>query len=128
MYIIDQDIANEIARTQTMQSPLMKEWFMMTESQIDKEEVKLRNQIEKETNDHKVAKAVGAYLPLFIEHEAITGYINQTGKHDLRNLMPEILSAREAALYAQRDYRLHDQQVEKTIEVIRKLYGAMLEV
>lgn len=71
MYIIDQDIANEIARTQTMRSPLMKEWFMMTESQVDKVEVMLRNQIEKETNDYDVAKAVGAYLPLFIEHEAI---------------------------------------------------------
>jgi hypothetical protein len=128
MYIISQEIANEIARSQTMQNPLMKEWFMMTESNVEKEEAKLHDRIVKETSDSSVARAVVAYLPLFIEYEAISEYINHTGQHSLRRLLPEILSAREAALWAQRDYMMDDQQVEKTIEFIRKLYGALLEV
>lgn len=120
MYIIDQDIANEIAKSQTMKYREMLEMFRAIEDQAVEMESLLRREIFKLTNDDQVARAVVAYLPLLLEHKAITNYIDQTKNSQLRMMMPEILTADEAGLMAQREYLLDNVQLQHTINQIKK--------
>ena len=103
MYLIDQEIANKIAKTVLMKYPMMTIMFMVTEEQADAMEAKIRADVEKETGDDQVARAVAVYLPLYLENQAITKYIAQTKNQSLRSIMPEILTAEEMALMAQQD-------------------------
>ena len=119
MYTIDQDIANQIAQTQTMKYIEMEKLFKMDEEEADKYEMDLRKAVEIQS-DNTIARAVVAFLPLFLENQAITKYINQTGDRMLRNVMPEILSAEEVALMAQKDnISMDDNQITKTAQIIR---------
>lgn len=78
----------------------------------------LRKAVEIQS-DNTIARAVVAFLPLFLENQAIIKYINQTGDRMLRNVMPEILSAEEAALMAQKDnLSMDDDQITKTFQII----------
>src|SRR5665647_3639267 len=100
MYTIDQDIANQIAQSQTMKYIEMEKLFKMDEEEADNYEMDLRKAVELQS-DNTVARAVVAFLPLFLESWAITNYINQTKTMGLRAMMPEILTAEKAALMAQ---------------------------
>jgi len=119
MFTIYQDIANDIAKTVPMKYRQMKILFLMTEDQSDQYEVYQINQI---TADHgvRVARAVVAFSPLFLENEAITNYINKTEQQNLRNLMPEILTIEELISFARGDITMLDQKDEKAIVILLK--------
>jgi len=117
MYIIDQETANEIARTVKMKYPEMKRIFEMTEEDADQWEMKFRAEIE-EKADYEVARAVSTYLPLYLENWAITLYIRKKKNQGLRNMMPEILSPKEMALWAKKDLMyLAPEQITQIIDV-----------
>ena len=118
MYTIDQDIANQIAKKQTMKYIEMEKLFKMDEEEADKYEMDLRKAVEIQSDD-TIARAVVAFLPLFLESRAITNYINQTKTMGLRAMMPEILTAEEAALMAQMDITMNDNQVLLTAKIFR---------
>jgi len=120
MYTIDQDIANQIAQSQTMKYIEMEKLFKMDEEEADNYEMDLRKAVELQS-DNTVARAVVAFLPLFLESWAITNYINQTKTMGLRAMMPEILTAEKAALMAQKDnISMADNQITKTAQIIRE--------
>lgn len=120
MYTIDQEVANRIAQTHTMKYKEMEKLFFMKEEEADEYEMNLRNEVQRQSDD-TVARAVVAVLPLYLENHAITKYINKTGKRMLRNMMPEILTAEEAALIAQKDIMtMDDAQRKKTTQIIEK--------
>lgn len=91
----------------------------MTEEDADKWEIKLRDEITKKS-DKGVARAVVAFLTLYLENGAITRYIRKTKNQGLRNMMPEILSAEEMALMGQRDQMfLSPEQINKIALVVK---------
>jgi len=119
MYIIDQDIANEIANSQSLTTRWSTEIFKATEEEADRMELEIRAEVKAES-DYEVARAVAAYLPLYLENEAITKFISKKRAYSLRLMMPEILSPREAALMAQQDYMMTSEQTIQTIAQIKK--------
>ena len=120
MYTIDQEIANKIARTTPMKYREMEELFRMDEEAADQYEMELRKEVESQA-DGQVARAVVAYLPLYLESQAITSYINRTGNQMLRRMMPEILTAEEAAMMAQKDIMtLTVKQVNQVAQILRE--------
>ena len=127
MYTIDQDIANQIAQTQTMKYIEMEKLFKMDEEEADEYEANLRKEVTKQA-DKVVARAVVAFLPLFLESGAITNYINQTRTMGLRAMMPEILTAEEAALMAQMDIKMNDSQVILTAKIMRQIQARFRKV
>jgi hypothetical protein len=120
MYIIYQEIANKIAKTVELKYNLTKKMFKATEEQAEEIEIQLRKQITNETNSIKVAMAVSIYLPLLLENEAITQYLNKT-KENLRGLLPEILSPREAALIAQMDQMMTEKETIQAQDMFQRI-------
>jgi hypothetical protein len=104
MYLIDQEIANQIARTTPMKYPEMKKLFLMKEAAADRWEMNLRNKIEKQEGE-EVARVVAVYLPLYLENQAITRFLRRTKAQSLRMMMPEILTVEEMIYLAQQDLK-----------------------
>lgn len=120
MYLIEQETANQIAQSVAMKYPQMKALFQMTEEQADKWEMELRMEITSQT-DEVVARVVAVYLPLYLENQAITNFINKTRNRALRTMMPEILTAEEAVLIAQMDIlMITPEQKKKAIQKMKE--------
>src|ERR1035437_3698047 len=113
MYLIDQDVANKIA-LQPMKYLEMQNLFQSTEAEADQWEMESRKVVEKQA-DNQVARAVVIYSPLYLENKAITNYCQQHPQ--LRNQLPEILTAEEMALIAQKDILLSEEQVNQVIKL-----------
>ena len=124
MYTIDQEIANVMVQMLKPKHKAMLTLFSATEQQSLQMEANLRNLIEEQT-DPEVARAVVAYLPLFLEHEMITKYITRTKNKSLRQMMPEILTAEEMSQLAQMEMMSLTQQQLKIIATIAEEYRSL---
>lgn len=124
MYLIDQEIARVIAKEGSIK-PLEIDNLFMADSEEEAEilEQKIRLKITKKTGNSQIGRAVAIYSPLLWANKAITSYIQRTSDHSLRAVAPEVLTAEETALLAQRDLMLEDDEVLILIEQLR-LQGA----
>lgn len=117
MYLIDQDIANEIVK-EPMKYWLMKVLFESSEKEADEIGCMIRDETERQYGDN-VARAISIALPLLLEHKAITKYINNTNQYGLRSVLPEILSPNEGEYLARGDIMyMEKEDMQKTIEVL----------
>ncbi len=120
MYNIDQQIANEIARSEKLKSPIMREIFSATEATAEKLENKLRKEIAKETGSDLDGRAAIIVLPLLLESEAITSYLNKTGRN-LRHMLPEINDPKEGLFIAMNELpNLTPENLKSLMGVFRK--------
>src|SRR5690606_24477851 len=92
-----------------------------TDEEADRMELESRRKVAARTGMEQVGRAVSIFAPLLLEHEAITWYINRTQDYSLRKVAPEILSAEEAALWAQREMMISGEEFEI---LIQELIGA----
>jgi len=67
----------------------------------------------KETFEHNALSAFFSFGFLYLEHEAISKYIEKTNEHGLRNALPEILSQDEIWGFVQMERMLELNQLEK---------------
>ena len=117
MYLIQQDIANEIAKG-PMKYWLMKILFESSEEEAEKIESLIWNETEIQYSDN-VGRAISISLPLLLEHNAITKYINKTKRYELRMALPEILSPYEGAYLAKGDIMyMSKDEITQTIEAL----------
>lgn len=124
MYIIDQQIANQIAQTIPLQ--VMQSWFQAREEEVEELESGLINEIINETGACIVGVAVTAILPLVVESEAISRYINQTQDYSLRLYLPEIKTVHEARLLAEKEFTMTKKQGKKVEEKISQLWSQLI--
>jgi hypothetical protein len=123
MDLIDQDYANEIAQSEKLVYPITRKMFECTQDESDEMESDLYSKIKKETKSHIVAWAIATFLPLLLENKAISQYLTKTNQQFLRNKIPEILTAGEAALYANAEKnRMISPEEMKTIVQTLKRY------
>jgi hypothetical protein len=123
MYIIDQLIANEIARKMAVES--LKNWFLAREEEVEEMEAQLINELAIETGSCIVGVAVTAILPLLVEHEAITSYILETGERGLRLNLPEISTVKEARELAEKEFNLTAKQSRQVEEKLNQLWSQL---
>lgn len=116
MYLIDQEIANQVAQTTEMKYNLTERMFQATEEEAEAMEMEIRNQVEKETGSSQVARAVSIYLPLLLENEAL-----RKSKTNRKANIPEILTAREASLIAQREIMLNEKETQQTEQMLQRI-------
>lgn len=116
MYIIDQEIANQVAQTTEMKYNLTERMFQATEEEAEAMEMEIRSQVEKETGSSQVARAVSIYLPLLLENEALS-----KSKTNRKANLPEILTAREASLIAQREIMLNEKETQQTEQMLQRI-------
>jgi len=126
MYLIDQEIANEIAKRVPMKYPEIKRAFLMEEEEADQWEMAIRNEVEAQS-DRTVARVIGVYLVLLLENQAITKYIRMTKNQSLRTMMPEILTVEEMILMAQGDMIALSMDQEKKVRSVVIEYQARLK-
>ena len=124
MYLIDQQVANQIAQTVPLQA--MHTWFRVREEEIEEMEATFIDQITRETGTSIIGVAVTAILPILVESEAITKYISETGDNSLRTDVPEILTIQEAGLMAEREFTMTAKQAKKVEKKLSELWSQML--
>lgn len=96
---------NKIAQSQELQSPLGKYLFNLeSDEELDIFIDNLYSVLCAQGYYRRVASAVIELIPLSLENIAISRYICDTNSIDLRNALPEILSADEALIYAIGDH------------------------
>lgn len=119
MYLIEQEIANEIARERRIKQPEVRAIFEAeTEEEAEVLEQKIRDNMTRKTGNSQIGRAMAVYSPLLWAHESITSYIQRTGDQSLRRVAPEVLTAEETALLAQRDLMLSGEEVQIVIQEI----------
>ena len=124
MYLIDQEVAREITKEGSIKPLEIYNLFMAdNEEEAEMLEQRIRLKITKKTGNSQIGRAVAIYSPLLWANKAITSYIQRTGDQSLRIVAPEVLTAEETALLAQRDLMLEEDEVLILIEQLR-LQGA----
>lgn len=103
MHQVAAAIWNAIAKSQELRSPSFKLLMAMTQSEISEALDEQATALEKAGAPDSVINAYQQMAPILAEHEAISAYINQTGRFDLRAALPEILNVREAVSLASID-------------------------
>lgn len=111
MHQVPQPIWNEIAKTQKISRPLWSRLFRAKDPQplLDDLEAKL----EAAGCDARMIRAYLLVAPLLDESQAISRFLEKTGRTDLRNSMPELTSPNEAVMLASQEYRLTLSQTRK---------------
>ncbi|MBN2818615.1 MAG: hypothetical protein JXP36_06580 [Bacteroidales bacterium] len=99
-----------------MKYNLTERMFQATEEEAEAMEMEIRNQVEKETGSSQVARAVSIYLPLLLENEAL-----RKSKTNRKANIPEILTAREASLIAQREIMLNEKETQQTEQMLQRI-------
>ncbi|MBK9984485.1 MAG: hypothetical protein IPP15_19310 [Saprospiraceae bacterium] len=120
MYLIDQEVAREIAKEGSIKPfEIYKIFFADTEEEAEILEQNIRLKITRETGNSQIGRAMAVYSPLLWANKAISSYIQRSGDQSLRAVAPEVLTAEETARLAQRDLRLEDEEVLILIEQLR---------
>ena len=118
MMLIDCDISKEIAKTTKMKYPEMERLFLMDEDEADQWEMILRNEIEKDYGK-EIARIVVWYLPLYLEHEAISEYLSRPDSETYGTTIPEVISINHIIFSTQKSLGgMPTQQVEKIKQII----------
>lgn len=126
----DQEILNQIARTQEMASYGMKEIFLASQEEADELEEIHYNKIDKvvielgykNLMNGRLASRIWDVLPLFIEHKAISKYIIANNAFHLRNALPEIQTPKEAAqLMRMENHMMTEEELEAAVVIFEQL-------
>lgn len=122
MYLIYQELALRIAQMGKIEPKEIRDLFQAkTDEEAEILEDKILTEILAKTGSKRVAKAMAYYSPLYFAHREITSYTQKDKSPGLRALMPEVLSAEELALLAQRDLHLTIMEIEVLVGELRKL-------
>ncbi len=120
MYLIDQETARKIAREGNIKPLEIQNLFWAdNEEEAEILEQQIRDKFSKKTGSSQIGRAMAVYSPLLCANKAITSYIQRTGDQSLRAVVPEVLTAEETALLAQRDLMLDYEEVLILIEQLR---------
>ena len=107
---------NQIAETQELETPAAKVAFRLDPDQLAKLDDLLVQKVQGKGIDPKVARCLPMCLPLFLEREAIAGYVDQ--HPNLRAALPEMNDPEEAAILMQMDYRLTESQMKELERIL----------
>lgn len=113
MHQVPLQVWNDIADSQPLY-PQMRELFKATEQTLPQLVAKhLDKPAESAGLDNSTTLAFRLTLPLFLENEAISAYILEAQRLDLRAALPELTSLKECLQLAAQEYRLNSQQLTK---------------
>ncbi len=118
---VPQTVWNQMAKTVPLQSDWAKEMFPATPEQVEKY---LDDQSRKMSNACFLSRVISSYqtvVPLLLESEAISLFIEQTGNYGLRQALPEVNSAQEAVSLMMRDRMLDEEEIDQLYNLLKPL-------
>lgn len=114
---LPQDIWNQIAAEQKLETEAARQAFSLGEEEID-EMIERWEAISSE--DAKVACAVTLVAPLWIEREAIQRFLRaDPAREDLRGVLIDVGSPEDAAELARLESRLNSEQVKELTAALK---------
>lgn len=116
MHQVPQPIWNEIAKSQPL-SPMWRELFSATEDELPALMEALIYQPAKDA-DNRVQRALALVAPLWMESEAISQFIVETGQASLRASLPEVNSVDEAVMLASQEFPLKPYQQKQLRQLL----------
>ena len=120
MHQVPMPVWNEIAKSQ----PLSQPWatlFRMTPEQLPQGLAKLVDApAEAQGADNKTVLAYRLVAPLLQESEAISQFLLETQRPNLRASLPEVTSVNQAVILASQEYRLTASQQQKLRQLLTK--------
>lgn len=120
MYQVPTEVLNEIAASQPLYPP-MQELFKATAQTLPALLQKhLDNPAERAGLDNSTTLAFRLTLPLWLENEAISSYIAEAHRPDLRAALPELTSLKECLQLAAMEFRLNQLQLVKLKRLLQK--------
>ena len=120
MHQVPMPVWNEIAKSQ----PLSQPWatlFRMTPENLPKG---LENMVDAPAEamgaDNKTVLAYRLVAPLLQENEAISQFLLEAQRPNLRASLPEVTSVNQAVILASQEYRLTASQQQKLTQLLTK--------
>ena len=120
MYQVPLPVWNEIAQSQPLSQPWAELFRCETLEQLTAALAKMEKDLENRGVDAKTIRGYLLMAPLLVENEAISTYIEEMGRYDLRSAMPEICSVNEAVILASQEYRLNPSQQARLSKLLTK--------
>jgi hypothetical protein len=111
MYQATPEVWNAIAASQPL-SPYWAPLFRANPAEMGARLAALQTNAEKwlGLTDPKLLRSFLLVAPLLSENEAISAYLEESGRQDLRAALPEVCSVTEAVSLATAEYRLSTPQ------------------
>jgi hypothetical protein len=125
MHQVAASVWNEIAKSQELRNPSFRLLMAMPQDKMTEALASQADALEKSGTPISVINAYQEIAPLLAEHQAISSYINQTGNSDLREAMPEVLSAPEAVAIASLERPLSRSEQATLLQMLQPLTPAI---
>lgn len=123
MYQAATAIWNEIAASQPL-SPPWASLFRLNQSELTSALEKMELELESQGADARTTRAYLTVAPLLGENEAISSFLEETHRLDLRAALPEVVSVNEAVLLASREFPLNPSQQEQLTQLLQAMLSA----
>lgn len=117
---------NEIAASEQLAHPQMKQLFSLNQKQMDRWLDEQADRLSQAEHPDAVISAYQQMAPLLAESEAISQFINKTDNSSLRQALPEVLNAPEAVAIAAHDRPLNRKEQQTLLGLLRPLEPATL--
>lgn len=121
MFQVPAAVWNQIAETQQMRFPAMKALFSMDQDGITEAMNSQASALSQNGVPDSVINAYQKMGPLLAESQAISRYINQMDSLNLRDALPEVLSAAEAVAIARQEVPLSNSEEEQLLTMLTPL-------
>lgn len=121
MYQLPAVIWNEIAEAQEPKHKWARKTFRMTADEQDRLMQEQAEKMTKAGEENSVILAYQKIAPLLAEHEAIQTYLKTTDRMGMRDALPIVESAAEAAILGAREHMLNDEQTSRLRTLLQPL-------
>ena len=121
MYGTPAKILNAIAKSQKLRTPGYRVLFKLNDAQLMTALDSQMDALESHGTPPKVAMLYVKIAPLLAENEAISEYIMKTDHSSLRQVLPEIISLREALIVAEMESPMSDKERLTLATLLRPL-------
>ena len=115
-------IWNEVAETQEVETPLWARMMALDQQEMAEADDAEWKRLKAEGTSSKVAQSFLLVAPLLMENKAISRFIEQVGRPDLRSSLPELTSISEAVALATGEHQLNPLQQSQLKSLLQKAY------
>jgi hypothetical protein len=117
---VPQYIWNELAKAVTLRTAWAKRMFALNQDQVVDELNKQAKQMEQQGTPDAVISAYQDVLPLWIERQAISEYVEKANDPHLRTMLPELTEPSEAVNLMTQEHHLNGKEAATLYELLTK--------
>ena len=121
MLQVPAEIWNEIAQMPSMRTATGKKLFSMNQDEMTDALERQAKLLAKAGRDPKLIAAYQEIYPILMEREAISDYLQKTGRLELRGALPDVETPAEAVTVATMEHGLTEKQASELLGMLERL-------